>query len=188
VDDGVAMYRALLHNNISPSQLLFMGDSAGGGLALLTIQALLARELPIPRGVITLSPWADLSISSESYTRNKKIDVMVSTDIIMWMTSQFLGPNLSQLPAYDPLISPRFGSFKGFPPMYVTVGTAEILEDDARGVVKEAQDAGVDVTFEEGLHLMHAYPLFFPYFPEARNTIDNINQWIQTIFTEEDTQ
>jgi acetyl esterase/lipase len=89
----------------------------------------------------------------------------------------------SRLRLYDPRISPLFGSFKGFPPMYVTVGTAEILEDDARGVVENARDAGVDVTFEEGLHLMHVYPLFFSYFPEARNTLDNINKWIQTIFT-----
>jgi acetyl esterase/lipase len=188
IDDTIAVYRALLQNNIPPSQLLFMGDSAGGGLALLTVQALLARELPVPRGVITISPWADLSISSESYTRNKKTDLIISADIVMWMTSQLLGPNLSQLPMYDPLISPLFGSFKGFPPLYVTVGTAEILEDDAIGVVNKAQDAGVDVTFEEGLHLVHAYPLFFPYFPEARNTLDNINKWIETIFTEQDTQ
>jgi acetyl esterase/lipase len=72
--------------------------------------------------------------------------------------------------------------------MYVTVGTAEILEDDARGIVENARDAGVDVTFEEGLHLMHVYPLFFSYFPEARNTLDNINKWIQTIFTEKHIQ
>ncbi len=188
IDDTIAVYRALLQNNIPPSQLLFMGDSAGGGLALLTVQALLVRELPVPRGVIIISPWADLSISSESYTRNKKTDLIISADIVMWMTSQLLGPNLSQLPMYDPLISPLFGSFKGFPPLYVTVGTAEILEDDAIGVVNKAQDAGVDVTFEEGLHLVHAYPLFFPYFPEARNTLDNINKWIETIFTEQDTQ
>jgi hypothetical protein len=36
--------------------------------------------------------------------------------------------------------------------MYVTVGTAEILEDDSTQVIKRAREAGVDVTFEEGLH------------------------------------
>ncbi len=62
------------------------------------------------------------------------------------------------------------------------MGTAEILEDDARGVVKKAQEADVDVTFEEGLHLMHVYPIFFNYYPEARHTLDNINKWIQRLF------
>jgi acetyl esterase/lipase len=184
VDDTIAVYRTLLRNNIPPSQLIFMGDSAGGGLALLTIQALPAHELPIPRGVIAISPWTDLSTSRESYTRNEKIDPMLSIDRIRWAAANLLNPNQSQISLYDPLISPLFGSFKGFPPMYVTVGTTELIEDDSREMVKKAQDVGVDVTFEEGLHLMHIYPLFFPYYPEARNTLDNINKWIQRLFIE----
>jgi acetyl esterase/lipase len=188
VDATVAIYRALLSNNVSPSQLLIMGDSAGGGLALLTIQALIAHQLPVPNGVIVLSPWTDLSMSGESYTPNEKIDVIQNTDNARWATSQLLGPNHSQLTLNHSLLSPLFGSFEGFPPMYVTVGTAEILEDDSKGVVKKAQEVGVDVTFEEGLHLMHVYPVFFSYFPEARNTLDNISKWIQTIFREKHQQ
>ncbi len=184
VDDAVTVYRALLRRDISPSQLLFMGDSAGGGLTLLTVQALLARQLPVPRGIIVLSPWTDVSISGESYTRNAKIDVMLSAEGTKFLVPVLLDPKNANLTLNNPMLSPLFGSFEGFPPMYVTVGTAEIVEDDSRGVVKKAQQAGVDVTFEEGLHLMHVYPLFFTYFPEARNTLDNINQWIQTIFQE----
>jgi len=184
VDDTIAVYRTLLRNNIPPSQLILMGDSAGGGLSLLTIQALLAHELPIPRGVIAISPWTDLSTSRGSYTRNEKIDPMLNIGRIRWAAANVLSPNQSHISLYDPLISPLFGSFKGFPPMYVTVGTTELIEDDAREVVKKAQNAGVDVTFEEGLHLMHIYPLFFPYYPEARHTLDNINKWIQRLFIE----
>jgi monoterpene epsilon-lactone hydrolase len=184
VDDAVALYHALLQHNISSSQLLIMGDSAGGGLALLTIQALLARQLPIPRGAIVLSPWTDLSASGESYKRNREIDIMFrnTKDDGGATVKLMLGANPSQLSPDNPLFSPLFGSFEGFPPMYINVGTAEILEDDSRRVLKKAQEAGVDVTFEEGLHLMHVYPIFFPYYPEARNTLANINKWIQTIF------
>jgi acetyl esterase/lipase len=148
-----------------------MGDSAGGGLSLLTIQALIAHQLPVPRGVIALSPWTDLSASTASYTRNLHTDVFLTTEMTHWMAKLILGPNPNHLSADNPIFSPLFGSFKGFPPMYISVGTAEIYEDDSRGVVKKAQDAGVDVTFEEQLHLMHAYPIFFPYFPEARTNL-----------------
>ncbi|CAF2262554.1 unnamed protein product [Rotaria magnacalcarata] len=55
IDDAVALYRALLRNNISPSQILIMRDLAGGGLSLLTIQTLITRQLSAPRGVIVLS-------------------------------------------------------------------------------------------------------------------------------------
>ena len=185
VVDAVTVYRALLQNNISPSQLILMGDSAGGSLSLLTTQALIARQIPAPRGVIVISPWADLSATGESYIRNNDIDVMLKTEKVKWMTSHILNLNQSQLSLKDPLVSPLFGSFKGFPPMYITVGTAEILEDDSRQVVNKAQEVNVDVTFEEGLHMMHVYPLFFEYCPEARTTLNNIHKWIQTIFNRE---
>ena len=161
-----------------------MGDSAGGGLSLLTIQALLAHQLPVPGGVIVLSPWTDLSASGESHIHNGETDVMISIDFLKWIVRQSLVPTHSQLSVDNPMFSPLFGSFEGFPPMYVTVGTAEILQDDSTALVKKAKEAGVSVTFEERLHLMHIYPVFFPYFPEARNTLDNINKWIQTTFNQ----
>jgi len=182
VEDSVAIYRALLQRNISPSQLIFMGDSAGGGLTLLTIQSLIAHQLPVPRGIIALSPWTDISASGESHQRNRLTDVMLSLDNHQLTLQLLLGPNYADVLTNSSDFSPLFGSFKGFPSMYINVGTAEILEDDARGVVAKAQEADVDVTFEEGLHLMHVYPSFFPFFPEARNTLNNIKQWIDKLF------
>ena len=182
VDDAVAIYGALLQQGVSPAQIMFMGDSAGGGLILLTIQALIARQFSVPRGVITISPWADASTSGDSYVRNAKVDVMLDPRSAKWAVSFLLSSDEPKLALNDPRLSPMFGSFEGFPPMYVTVGTAEILEDDAREVVKKAKAAGVDVTLEEGLHLMHVYPLFFPYFSEAQNTLNNIHRWIDQIY------
>jgi hypothetical protein len=60
-----------------------------------------------------------------------------------------------QLSPNSTIFSLLFGSFDGFPSMFIDVCTAEILEDDSNGVVTKAREASVDVTFEEGLHLMH---------------------------------
>lgn len=185
VEDATALYQAL-RRKIPSSQLLTMGDSAGGGLSLLTVQALRAQLLPLPRDVIVLSPWTDLSASGESYKRNRQVDIMFrnskeDNSIVKLLLNQ----KSPQLSVNNPILSPLFGSFEGFPPMFINVGTAEILEDDSRRVFQKAQEAGVDVTLEEGRHLMHVYPVFFPYYPEARSTLKNINQWIQTIAKEE---
>ena len=161
-----------------------MGDSAGGGLCLLTIQTLLEHKLPVPRGVVVLSPWADLSASGESHIRNRHVDIVIqmNDDDNDWLLEQLLGPNYTQLSPNSSIYSPLFGSFADFPPIYINVGTAEILEDDSRRVHTKAREAGVDVTFEAGEHLMHIYPVFFHYFPEARRTLDNIHQWIDNVF------
>ncbi len=61
----------------SPSQLMVMGESAVGGLSLLTIQALIAHQLPVPLGsVIDLSPFTNLSMSGESYPCNHHTDLL----------------------------------------------------------------------------------------------------------------
>lgn len=181
VDDALTLYRALLHNRIHPSRLIFMSDSAGGGLTLLTVQALLVHHLPTPPAVILLYLWADFSSSGKSYKRNRSTDVVFSTEIITWGVKQIVGRNNTQKLRKDPLYSPLFGSFNGFPPMYITVGSAELLEDDGRQVAEKAQHAQVNVTLSVGQHLMHVYPMFFNYYPEAREILENISQWLEAI-------
>ena len=183
VQDTVSLYRSLLLQKISPSQLIFMGDSAGGGLALLTIQALIGHGVPVPRGIIALSPWTDLSVSGESYRRNRHRDVLISPERFQWMIEHIVGSSPSSLSASSPLVSPLFGSFQGFPPMYISVGTAELLEDDSRRLVEKLREANVTVKFEVGEDLMHVYPIFYPYFPEAQKTLRNIRRWIRRTFS-----
>lgn len=55
IDDVVAVYRVLRDQNIAPSKLLAMTESAGGRLSLLTIQVLLTRQLSVPRDVIAIA-------------------------------------------------------------------------------------------------------------------------------------
>ena len=182
VQDTVSLYRSLLREKFSPSQLIFMGDSAGGGLALLTIQALITQHLPVPRGLIVLSPWTDLSASGESYTKNRQADVMFRhSKNDNSMVDFILGSDPGRFAASSPLVSPLFGSFQGFPPLYINVGTGEILEDDSRRVVSKAREENVDVTFEAGRHLMHVYPMFYLYSPEARRTLANIAEWLERL-------
>ncbi|CAF2901613.1 unnamed protein product [Rotaria sp. Silwood2] len=80
IDDALTLYRAILQDGISPSRLAIMGDSAGRGLTLLTIQSLLARQLPKPRVTITLSTWTDFSLSGESFTRNRPQNVILHAE------------------------------------------------------------------------------------------------------------
>ena len=134
-----------------------------------------------------MSPWADLSASSESYSRNRLTDVMIPYESISWGIEQALGPDHSQLARDNPSYSPLFGSFEGFPPMYITVGTAELVEDDSKQITEKAKKAGVDVTLEVGLHMMHVHPLFYAYYPEARSTLDNIRQWLEQYLSEKKT-
>ncbi|CAF1065343.1 unnamed protein product [Didymodactylos carnosus] len=179
VDDALILYKALLNEDARINQkLIVMGDSAGGGLSLLLIQQIVKQQLPIPRGIILLSPWADLSLTGESNKRYP--DLMFVYNYLVWSVKQATG-NEDLNKNTDPLVSPVFGSFKNFPPMYLSVGTAELSESDALAIYKKAKQQNVNVQIEIGQNLMHTYPIFYLYYPEAQQTLNNIKRWIEKI-------
>ena len=68
VEDAEAAYRALA--NTGASRLAIVGDSAGGGLALVVASSMTraAHDGAVPEPVATaaLSPWTDLALTGES--------------------------------------------------------------------------------------------------------------------------
>lgn len=63
--DCIATYFYLLEH-FEPSQILFAGDSAGGGMVLSMLVTLRDQGCPLPAGTILLSPWVDLAHSFPS--------------------------------------------------------------------------------------------------------------------------
>ncbi|KAE8145943.1 hypothetical protein BDV25DRAFT_144197 [Aspergillus avenaceus] len=63
--DCLAAYLYLL-NDHKPNEIIFAGDSAGGGMALSLLVILRDQGIPLPAGAILISPWVDLTHSFPS--------------------------------------------------------------------------------------------------------------------------
>ena len=63
VDDALAAYEALLHSGMAPSDIVFAGESAGGGLAVATLVNARDHGLPMPAAAFVMSPYADLTLA-----------------------------------------------------------------------------------------------------------------------------
>lgn len=161
VEDAVAAYEALLAGGADPRTLFVAGDSAGGGLTLLTLLELKRRGVPQPAGAICLSPYTDLTWSGESWRANTAYDYLPSTAssgrLRDLLSSWFGGHD----PA-DPRLSPLFADLAGLPPLLVIAGGVELLVDDSRRFVAAARAAGVDVTYVEAAEMVHVYPVVLP--------------------------
>ena len=59
-----------LHKAVHPSQIVFGGDSAGGGMALALLQIIRDAGLPLPAAAVLISPWSDLTHSFPSVFQN----------------------------------------------------------------------------------------------------------------------
>ena len=151
VDDALAVYRALIADP-GPDRLVAVGESAGGGLLLLLLQRALAEGLPVPVVAVPAFPAADLSLSGDSTAGNLGQDMLTRSELVTEM-AWFAGDR----DLTDPAVSPLNGSFAGFPPTWIPVGTRDLLLDDARRVAAAMTRDGVDVRLVEWPGATHAF-------------------------------
>ena len=172
VDDAVGAYLSLLERGLSAQRIVVAGDSAGGGLALACLQALAARNEPLPCGAVLFSPWTDLSGSGDSVTTRAAADPMVSPALLEPMAALYRG----EVAASEPGVSPLFGNFKGLPPMLVQVGDHEILLDDSTRLASAAERADIQVQLEIYEGAFHVFQTM-PQLPESAEALVKVGQF-----------
>jgi monoterpene epsilon-lactone hydrolase len=176
LDDAVAAYRWLLDQGITPEHIATAGDSAGGNLATSVVLKLRDDGVPLPAAIVGFSPWYDMDGTGTTLDTNASTDAFVSRDVAGNMAMMFLGEKGS---AIDPLANPLYADAHGLPPMYLTAGTHEGLQDNAERFMDIAKNAGVDVTLEITDGMQHIHPIMAGRAPEADNTIDNVARWLR---------
>lgn len=82
LDDAVATYRWLLGTGILPENIVFIGDSAGGGLSLAALLALRDLKEKLPAGAALITPWTDLLGTGESRKAKQESDLWYNPDSI----------------------------------------------------------------------------------------------------------
>lgn len=146
--DGLAVVEAVRAGCGLP--LILSGDSAGGGLAagLIIALGLTTRQIA---GLALHSPWLDLSVSTQSYSENAARDPLFSAQAARRSAESYLQGH----PAADPRASPTMGRLAGFPPTLITVGTGEVLRDDARIFARRLKAARTDIRLIEIADMDH---------------------------------
>lgn len=176
VEDAVKSYKWLIENQkIDPAKIVIAGDSAGGGLTLVTLVKLRDDNINLPAAGVCLSPWTDLALTGESYHRNAKADPFLKYYDLVFMAHLYVGDNDPK----NPYISPLYADLHGLPPIFIQVGTAEIIEDDSRRFAEKAKKAGIDVKLEVFDDMVHVFQAFSAWTPEGQEGIDKIGAYIQ---------
>ncbi|HEY6762267.1 MAG TPA: alpha/beta hydrolase [Baekduia sp.] len=180
LDDALAAFRALVADGVDPAKLVVSGDSAGGGLALATVLALRDAGDPLPAGVVTMSPFADLSLSGDSMQARAALDPLVAEEVLGQCVAAYLQGGEDPT---DPRVSPVFGDYTGFPPMLMQVGTSEVLQDDTLRIAEKARAVGVDITLQVGYQMVHIYQMFADQdeVPEARRDLAVAGRFVRSV-------
>ncbi len=164
IEDAVKAYDYLLAQGYKPEHIAFGGDSAGGGITLGTLLWLRDHQRPLPQCAICLSPWTDLTTSGESFKTKDKEEPMLIAEAMPYWAANYMG----DADLRNPYASPLFGDLRGLPPIYIQVGTAELLLDDSLRFAQKAKAEGVDVSIDVYEGFFHVFQAFFMILCTAR--------------------
>jgi acetyl esterase/lipase len=148
LDDCVSVYRALLQER-SPLDIFVGGASAGGNLAAALLVRAKGEGLPMPAGLVLISPEVDLTESGDSFQVNLGVDNVLTGSLMQTNLLYAAGHDLS-----DPYLSPLFGDVTGFPPTFIQAGTRDLFLSNAVRMHRKLRLAGVDAE----LHVFEAMP------------------------------
>ncbi|MCL6238174.1 MULTISPECIES: alpha/beta hydrolase [Acinetobacter] len=165
------VYAVLLDQGVQAKDIILSGDSCGANLALALALKIQQDQLPQVSGLVLMSPFLDLTLSSESLRYNRKHDALLSIEALETGIDYYVPRSVDRA---DPLVSPFFAELKGLPPIHIQVGSKEILLDDAQRFKVKAEEAGLDVEFKLYTGMWHNFQMFSPWFEEGQHALSDL--------------
>lgn len=154
-EDAMKAWDYLMLLGYGAKDVILTGDSAGGNMALALTLRLKEEDRLLPGGIVLMSPWTDLTSSGESFETRADLDPVLNRAYIDRMIRNY-APDRD---LRDPLISPLYGNFEGFPPTYVQAGENEILLSDAQRLYRVLVDANVPARLDVYPGMWHVFQM-----------------------------
>ena len=154
--------------------LHLLGDSAGGGLALVLLQHLRARSGPMPDRTVLLSPWVDLEMADAATIAADATDVVLPRAALLRCAEMYAGGR----PLDDPVLSPLHGDLAGLGEVQAWVGTEELFWPQCRRLADLASAAdGTRLELRVAAGLPHDWVLSPT--PERRWLVDELTAFLR---------
>lgn len=123
LNDLLNIYQWAIEKYIG-SKLFLMGDSAGGGLVIASVYEMNKRQIKSPDAIALISPWYNLETNNSSAESRQHLDQILNKEMVQNFAYAYAGLELFNA-------DPSKLHFNTFPPVFVAVGTNEILFDDS---------------------------------------------------------
>ncbi len=173
LNETTEFYKYLLGKGFNSTNIVIVGDSAGGGLAIATTLYLRDNNLPLPKALITMSPWTNLAMDGKSHTENWYVDPLFGEGAKPLNIKAYTRRNDLR----EPYISPKYGDFHKFTDMLMFVGGNEIIKSDTIDVAEAAKENN-EVIVHNFLGMFHVFPLGFNIMNSSRKAWKIIGNYL----------
>ncbi len=172
-DDCFNAYRGLLDSGENPDNIVLIGESCGGSLAVGLLLRLRDQGLPLPACFVSLTGWFDLSVSGKAPGGR---DPFLTAE---WVRNRGRDYLAGRMPLDDPRVSPAYADLCGLPPMYLQIGQFDTVREGAALLATSALRSGVDVVMESWPGMIQGWHgLVNEQVPEALAAWAKIRQYI----------
>ncbi|EOS76220.1 MAG: alpha/beta hydrolase [Lachnospiraceae bacterium] len=159
-EDAMKAWDYLMLLGYGARDVIVAGDSAGGNLALSLVHKLKQQKRLLPRGLVLLSPWTDLTSSGKTHETRAEADPVLDAEYLERMIHNYVGTKeVKDVDLKEPMISPLFGDFSGFPPTYIQAGDNEILLSDSVMLHERMVQANVSVKIDVFKGMWHVFQM-----------------------------
>lgn len=155
MEDAMKAWNYLMLLGYGAKDVIVVGDSAGGNMALSLVVKLKEENRLVPRGIVLLSPWTDLTASGKTHESRAEVDPVLDEEYLKQMTENYAAGQDYE----NPEISPLFADLTGFPPTYIQVGDNEVLLSDATMLHKKMIKANVPVRLDVFKGMWHVFQM-----------------------------
>lgn len=138
------LYKEIL-DNINPSDLILMGDSAGGGLALGLYEEMSNKFVELPSKTILISPWLDVRMENKDIAKVQKNDDILNKESLKIAGIAYAGEE--GMDKY--LVNPILGDLSKLKNVIVYTGTYDILYPDIKLLEEKTNLQGGKVEIKE---------------------------------------
>jgi acetyl esterase/lipase len=178
IDDVEKAYRWLLTQKIRPKNIVSMGHSIGGNLAVSLAVTLRDKGAPLPAAILSVSPWFDMEMKNETWESNADTDALLSRQAVEGFREAWIGG--TGVARNDPRVNMLYADLTGLPPIMVYYGAYEAPAGEGIEFAKRGKDAGVDVTLHSLPEGQHNFILGAGRVPEVDKAIEEIGRWLRS--------
>ena len=138
------LYKEILQK-VGPENLILMGDSAGGGMALALEEKLSEENISLPNQLILISPWLDVTMSNSRIDEVQKNDKDLKKDALKLAGILYAGKDGME----NYLVNPINGPLEKLKNVTIYTGTYDILNPDVHILIEKAKQVNVNITLKE---------------------------------------
>ena len=146
------LYREIV-KKVEKENLIVMGDSAGGGIALALMEEAGREDLMQPKNLILISPWLDVTMSNKEIDKVQKNDKMLNKKALMLAGIAYAGEGGME----KFLVNPINGPVNKLENVTIFTGTYDILNPDVHKFKEIAEKQNVEIDIRETKGAAHIW-------------------------------